>query len=560
MSGEFPPVAALPQLTLHPSVNPEEIKPAEIINGWLQSFVESLEKGDISGHFLDKESWWRDFITFSWDIVCHNGTEAISNYLIASKVEFSDPKADQIGALQPQLVDLGGLRFIQSGFSFKTKFGTGKGVLRLASVGPDQWKAWTVFTVLEKLHEKADEQSSALNHGADDPQVLIASQPGEAWRDRYNTIKLHTPLYADHYPFLKYPSNWPLYLDQEHITKWMEHYQHILGLKVRYDTLVDNVVFNESAEQYSVELRGKHGVETIYPQHVVLATGILSNIPVSPQFPGQDLFKGEVRHTSEFRTAASIPDVQNKRITIIGAGTSAHDVAQDLVNHGAKHVTMVQRGRIFVTSLNSLENIQTAHWNSPGVSTDDADLLGNSFPIPVTRTLSIGASQMMSVNDKDLLDGLEKAGMALKKGDEGDSLLDHQLIKAGHFYIDQGASPMIVDGRIKIKRCEKGVQEFYEDGIVLADGTKIESDIVILATGFERCTKTIEGIMGEEFMSKVGEICGLDENQERIGTWRPSGMPGFWFMTGSFMWARQFAPVLALQIAAIERGLNSYKA
>lgn len=37
-------------------------------------------------------------------------------------------------------------------------------------------------------------------------------------------------------------------------------------------------------------------------------------------------------------------------------------------------------------------------------------------------------------------------------------------------------------------------------------------------------------------------------------------MPGFWFMTGSFMWARQFAPVLALQIAAIERGLNSYKA
>lgn len=340
----------------------------------------------------------------------------------------------------------------------------------------------------------------------------------------------------------------------------MEHYQHILGLKVRYDTLVDNVVFNESAEQYSVELRGKHGVETIYPRHVVLATGILSNIPVSPQFPGQDLFKGEVRHTSEFRTAASIPDVQNKRITIIGAGTSAHDVAQDLVNHGAKHVTMVQRGRIFVTSLNSLENIQTAHWNSPGVSTDDADLLGNSFPIPVTRTLSIGASRMMSVNDKDLLDGLEKAGMALKKGDEGDSLLDHQLIKAGHFYIDQGASPMIVDGRIKIKRCEKGVQEFYEDGIVLADGTKIESDIVILATGFEHCTKTIEGIMGEEFMSKVGEICGLDENQERIGTWRPSGMPGFWFMTGSFMWARQFAPVLALQIAAIERGLNSYKA
>lgn len=33
-------------------------------------------------------------------------------------------------------------------------------------------------------------------------------------------------------------------------------------------------------------------------------------------------------------------------------------------------------------------------------------------------------------------------------------------------------------------------------------------------------------------------------------------MPGFWFMTGSFLWSRQFSPILALQIAAIEWGLN----
>lgn len=350
--------------------------------------------------------------------------------------------------------------------------------------------------------------------------VEKASQPGEAWRDRYSTIKLHTPLYADHYPFMKYPSNWPLYLDQEHILKWMDHYQHIMGLNVRFDTLVENVEFHQSAEQYSAQLRSKNGVETIRPRHVVLATGVLSNVPICPQFPGQDSFKGQISHTAAYESANQIPDVENKKITIIGAGTSAHDVAQDLVNHGAKHVTMVQRGRMFVTSLNSLENIQTSLWNTPGISTDDADLLGNSFPIPVIRTLSIGASQMMSMNDKALLEGLEKAGMALKRGDEGDSLLDHQLIKTGHFYIDQGASEMIIDGRIQVKRCEKGVQEFYQDGIILVDGTKIDSDLVILATGFEGCTNTMKRIMGEEFMTKAGNICGLDESQERIGVSR----------------------------------------
>lgn len=155
MYDEYPPLAALPQLTLHPSIDPERLDAAKIVNDWLSSFTESLSQGQsdsILGHFLEKESWWRDFVSFSWDIACHNGAEAICTYLTSSTVGFSEPKADQPGALQPQLADMGGLRFIQSGFGFKTKFGTGRGVVRLANVGPDQWKAWTVFTVLEQLN------------------------------------------------------------------------------------------------------------------------------------------------------------------------------------------------------------------------------------------------------------------------------------------------------------------------------------------------------------------------------------------------------------------------
>lgn len=38
--------------------------------------------------------------------------------------------------------------------------------------------------------------------------------------------------------------------------------------------------------------------------------------------------------------------------------------------------------------------------------------------------------------------------------------------------------------------------------------------------------------------------------------WRPTGVPGLWYMTGSFLWTQTFSAVLALRIAAIERGLN----
>jgi cation diffusion facilitator CzcD-associated flavoprotein CzcO len=524
--------------------------------------------GDMLEHFLEEESWWRDFVSLTWDIACHNGSVAICKYLSTSTSGFTEAKAEQLGALQPHLENLGGLRFIQSGFTFKTNFGTGRGVLRLANVGVDQWKAWTVFTVLENLNEeeylelrKTKESEIKRSVSDDDLQVLVvgaganakkfisrrkqltpllgqsglaiaahlqelgikylvvdkASKPGDSWRARYESIKLHTPIYSDHYPFMKYPTNWPRYLDQEHIAKWMEHYEHVMALNIRHDTLARKIEYNESMQRWSIELQSKDGTKTIIPKHVVLATGLLSDFPVRPTFSGEDIFNGKVYHTVAHKSAALVPELRSKKIAIIGSGTSAHDVAQDFVNHGAETVTMVQRGPIYVVSLGSLEDMQLRLWNTPGLSTEDADLLGNSLPTAVVRTLSVGASQMMSANDEVMLDGLEKAGLALKRGNEGDSLVDYQLIKAGHFYIDQGACQMIIDGRIQVRRCEQGVQEYYSDGIILGDGTKIESDIVVLATGFERNIKQVEALMGNEVMDKVGDLCGLDDSQERIG-------------------------------------------
>ncbi|CAP79351.1 Pc17g00640 [Penicillium rubens Wisconsin 54-1255] len=582
MSDEFPPLAPLPQLTLHPSTDPSQIDAPKMVNAWLTTLTTALTANQpiiLTTHFLPDHSWWRDLATFTWDIACHNGSEAISKYLRSSTSGFTEAVADLPGALAPHLEDMGGMKFIQSGFRFKTRVGKGRGVVRLANVGPEEWRAWTVYTVLERLDgqdeveaRREKEQSTlssssgavlASTRGEGDVQVLVigvdkTSRVGDSWRNRYETIKLHTPSYTDHYAFLKFPTNWPRYPNQDQIANWMEHYAAIMELKIQHDTEAKKIAYDESTKKYLFELKGKDGITwTITAKHAVLASGLFNdNIPVRPTFAGEDSFKGEIYHTTAHKSARFVPELQGKKVTIIGAGTSAHDIAQDFVKHGAKSVTLVQRGEIYVASLGALEEVSLKVWNTPGVSTEDADLLGSSFPWPVVRTLSVGASQMMAAIDKDMLDGLEKAGVALKRGDKGDSLVDHQFIKGGHSYLDQGACQMIIDGRIKVRRCEKGVQGYYPEGIILADGTKVESDLVILATGIERGEKVVEQIMGKDVVDKVGGLFGLDEAQERIGTWRPTGVAGFWFTAGSFAFSRQYAPTLALQIAAAEWGLS----
>ena len=47
---------------------------------------------------------------------------------------------------------------------------------------------------------------------------------------------------------------------------------------------------------------------------------------------------------------------------------------------------------------------------------------------------------------------------------------------------DVGASEMIVDGRIKVKS-DSELERFTEKGLLFKDGSELEADVIILATG-----------------------------------------------------------------------------
>jgi hypothetical protein len=123
-----------------------------------------------------------------------------------------------------------------------------------------------------------------------------------------------------------------------------------------------------------------------------------------------------------------------------------------------------------------------------------------------------GAEQLAAANamDRKLLDSLISAGFELSQGPNGQGVLG---LIYGHnatgYYFNAGASELIVDGTIKLRR--GNVTGFTSTGVALADGSTIDADLVIFATG-------------DDAADHLGEFAKVGEDHEFGRLWRRSGL------------------------------------
>jgi cation diffusion facilitator CzcD-associated flavoprotein CzcO len=195
-----------------------------------------------------------------------------------------------------------------------------------------------------------------------------------------------------------------------------------MDLNVELGVTVRKIDYDNSSRQYTVAIKSPDGTERVVTScHVVLATRLINDTPARPEFENESSFAGQ------------IPDLNAKKVVMIGADTSGHDIAQDFVTCGAKAVTMVRRVPLFVLSQEAQDKFVLAGWQL--MPTKDADLVGGSFPFLIAMTLIVGATQMMAQHDAELLSAMEKSGMAIKRGEDGIGLLHHQLLKVATFIL-----------------------------------------------------------------------------------------------------------------------------
>lgn len=568
--------------------------------GWLDAFEGALKQKsrDALEALLLPDAGWRDLLAFTWNLRQAHDRPSIVDLLLATNADI-DPRGFHISSAWPAPTTTeAGDGTLEVFFEFKVAAGAADGVVYLVT-NPDEGgvlQARTLLTRLKALddappvwppkgrweikhprgrwrdveaerHAFADRDPEALIVGGGQFGVMTGAhlarlgvdaliidklpRVGDGWRTRYESLYLHQPNNILHFALMPFPEAMEEYIPKDKFANWFETYVSALDLNFWPGTEFLGGSYDETAGEWRVEIRREDGTtRTMRPKHLLMATGG-ADIPNVPELPGLSEFAGEVLHSSQYQDGA---DFAGKNVLIVGAGTSAHDFAHDIVNNGGS-ATMMQRSQIIVVDLPTA-NVLYGDYNDRTVPTDLVDfrfLAGMVFH--QLRKAFQEYQQFADDQDKELHEGLAQAGMRVWSGEDETGFYYSYLSRHKRgYYLNVGASNAIVAGEISIMNI-KDLETFDENGIVRADGTRETYDVVILATAFKEISAGIRKYFGEELAEKIGPVWGIGTDGELRNILKPTAQEGFWILEGSIPMARWHSPLMALLIKAELLGL-----
>jgi putative flavoprotein involved in K+ transport len=577
----------------------ESIAAVETVNAWLEALQAGLasRNADAIARLFADGGTFRDLLAVSWDIRHFVGSAEIGKRLAA------EDRAASVHDLHARPThdavwtdDSGGSPAIMAFVRFRNDVGSGDGFVRLSRVEGSWVAAAMVLSLGElegfpeqvgrrrpvgKRHEPLDDRPSWEDeHDSEftdeDPQVVVVgaghnglmvaarmirlglsvlvvernARVGDNWRNRYSALALHDPIEVDHLSYLPFPDSWPSFTPTRRFGDFLESYANLLDIPVWTSATVDNVHYEDDAQVWSVDVsRPGRETRTLRASHLVVTTG-LNGKPRMPEVPGRSDFPGAVVHATDFGGGA---EWRGKRAVVVGTGVSGHDVAQDLCENGAQ-VTMLQRGATYVINASTNHALSFGPYLEGRIATEDVDLMGQSMPISQYPTFAKARTQAAAERDREILDGLAAAGFRLSEGPDGMGLLGLVFIENKHgYYHNIGASQLIIAGRIAVRQA--GIARFCRTGVVLDDGTELEADLVVFATGYESVNESNRALLGD-IVDELPPIAKVGADGEFTAVARHSGKDRLWFiMTLGIPGGRVMSKLLGLRIRAIEAGL-----
>lgn len=581
--------------------------PNRKLSDLLERFGAALAAGDVDKavECFQEDCYWRDLVTFTWNIKTMEGRDQVRD-MLESQLSKTKPSHFAI-ARGEDATEANGV--IDGWISFETNVARGFGHIRLKD-----GKIWTLLTTMVELKgyeepagfarpmgakhgsgrnrptwkEEREKEAAELGFKTQPYTVIIGGgqggialgarlrqlgvptiiiekneRAGDSWRKRYKSLCLHDPVWYDHLPYIDFPRNWPVFSPKDKIGDWLEMYTKVMELNYWSSTEAKSASCDEENKEWTVVVHRDGKDITLKPKQLVLATG-MSGRPNLPKFKGMENFKGDQHHSSKHPG----PDqYAGKKVVVIGSNNSAHDICAALWEAGVD-VTMVQRSTTHIVRSDTLMDIGLGALYSEqavqnGMTTAKADLIFASLPYKILHEFQIPLYEKMKERDAAFYKGLEKAGFMLDWGDDGSGLFMKYLRRGSGYYIDIGASQLIIDGAIKLKS-GVDVAEIKEHSVLLSDGTELPADVIVYATGYGSMNGWAAELISKEVADKVGKCWGLGSNTtkdpgpwegEQRNMWKPTQQEALWFHGGNLHQSRHYSQFLSLQLKARQEGI-----
>jgi putative flavoprotein involved in K+ transport len=579
--------------------------PSQRAARWLADFGAALAAGQAqqAAAMFDADSYWRDLIAFTWNIRTQEGQGAIAEMLTARLAD----TAPSNFALEGEATEADGV--LDAWFTFETRVARGRGHLRLKDD-----KAWTFLTTMTELKgfEEAhgETRPKGVEHGphrgrktwkenreeeartlgfTQQPYVVIVGggqagiilgarlrklgvpaiiieknpRPGDSWRNRYKSLCLHDPVWYDHLPYMPFPEDWPVFAPKDKIGDWLEMYTKVMELNYWGSTTCKKATFNEARQEWEITVDREGREVTLRPKELVIALGV-SGYPNVPKVPGAESFEGDQFHSSKFPGAENY---RGKKAVVLGSNNSAHDICAALWEEGVD-TTMIQRSSTHIAPSESLMELALGGLYSEaavksGIDHHKADLIFASVPYKIMHTFHIPVYEEMKKRDADLYGRLEKAGFLLDFGVDGSGLFMKYLRRGSGYYIDVGASELVANGSVKLKS-GVNIAQIKPKSVVLTDGTELEADLIVYATGYGSMNQWLADLISPEVADRLGKVWGLGSDTpkdpgpwegELRNMWKPTHVPHLWVQGGNLHQNRHYSQFMGLQLKARYEGI-----
>ena len=251
---------------------------------------------------------------------------------------------------------------------------------------------------------------------------------------------------------------------RDQVVALLDRHAHEDGIELRLGTAVNRI------DRQPGGWRLRTSAMDIDARQVVVATGN-QNTPSVPEWPGMDGFTGELLHSADYRNPGPY---RGKKVLVVGSGSSGMEIVHDIATGGAAKAWLAVR---------TPPNIMLR--SGPG------GLPADVMAVPLFHLPIRIADAISRVARRADLGDLSEFGVAHPRGGcvrrgraarQGAGAGRHGSHRRG-----PATDPIEV---------VRNLASFDRDEVVLADGLRLDPDVVICATGYRRDLEPLVGHLG----------------------------------------------------------------